>query len=97
MAKRKIQNRSESRPDVSDFNPFSEETSNSSGAMQRLIETISDKTDSPSGKLERPSSTGAEGSIRAIKDKKDWYIEFKTADGWIRSDNTSASGFKLKK
>ena len=37
MAKRKIQNRSESRPDVSDFNPFSEESSNSSGAMQRLI------------------------------------------------------------
>ena len=97
MAKRKIQNRGESRPDVSDFNPFSEETTNSSGAMQRIIEKISDKTDSPSGKQERPSSTGAEGSIRAIKDKKDWYIEFKTADGWIRSNNSSASGFKLKK
>lgn len=97
MAKRKIQNRSESRPDVSDFNPFSDESSNSSGAVQRLIETISDKTDASSGKMERPSSTGIEGSIRAIKDKKDWYIEFKTADGWIRSNNSSASGFKLKK
>ena len=97
MAKRKIQNRSESRPDVSDFNPFSDESSNSSGAVQRLIETISDKTDASSGKIERPSSTGAEGSIRAIKDKKDWYIEFKTADGWIRSNSSSASGFKLKK
>ena len=97
MAKRKIQNRSESRPDVSDFNPFSDESSNSSGAVQRLIETISDKTDASSGKMERPSSTGTEGSIRAIKDKKDWYIEFKTADGWIRSNNSSASGFKLKK
>lgn len=97
MAKRKIQNRSESRPDVSDFNPFSDESSNSSGSVQRLIETISDKTDASSGKMERPSSTGIEGSIRAIKDKKDWYIEFKTADGWIRSNNSSASGFKLKK
>ena len=40
MAKRKVQNRTESRPDVSDFNPFSDETTNASGAIQRIIEKV---------------------------------------------------------
>jgi len=97
MAKRKVQNRTESRPDVSDFNPFSDETTNASGAIQRIIEKVSEKTDKATGRAERGSETGIGGSIRAIKDKSDWYIEIKTADGWIRSDSSTASGFKLKK
>ena len=97
MAKRKVQNRTESRPDVSDFNPFSDETTNASGAIQRIIEKVSEKTDKITGRAEKDSATGAEGSIRAIKDLNDWYIEIKTADGWIRSDSSTASGFKLKK
>jgi len=97
MAKKKIQNRTEHRTDSNTFNPFSDDISTSSTGLQKLIEKISDKVDAKSGKVSKGSDVGAEGSIRATKDKENWYLEFKTADGWIRSDSSTASGFKLKK
>tara|TARA_Y100000361_G_C10853152_1_gene185450 strand:+ start:141 stop:431 length:291 start_codon:yes stop_codon:yes gene_type:complete len=96
MAK-KVQNRTEHRTDASDFNVFSDDTSVSANGLQRLIEKVSEKVDTSSGKVEKSADRGSEGSIRAVKDKTNWYLEFKTADGWIRSDSSTASGFKLKK
>ena len=38
------------------------------------------------------------GDMRVTKDSTDskYYLEMKADDGWIRSDNTSTSGFSFK-
>ena len=51
---------------------------------------------SPSAKEEK-GSVGAIGSVRVIIDGDKPYIEVKSEKGWIRSDNTSTSGFSFKK
>ena len=64
--------------------------------FQKTIETISEKVDTATGSVEMSDDTGTPGSLRVIKDGKDWYLEFNTKDGWIRSNNTSVSGFSLR-
>jgi len=79
-------------------NLFSDESTETPNSLQRVVEKMSAKVDEETGNKELPSDVGAEGSIRAIKTKTgNWRIEFKTADGWIKSDTSSSTGFILKK
>ncbi len=69
------------------------------GESNRDIETALDKqadlTDSKTSNSEQ--FAGASGTMRVTKDNNSYYLEIKTKDGWIISDNASASGFKFKK
>ena len=66
------------------------------GKSQRDIETQSDKMNHKSGQsLEE--KTGHIGTLRIIIDGERPYLEIKSKQGWVRSDNTSASGFSFKK
>jgi len=93
----KIQNRKAVRSVGSRMNPYSKDgTNRESTDLQSTIESIADKVDSAVGTVEQQQSEGSSGSIRFIKDKIDWYLEFKTSDGWVRSSNSSTSGFILR-
>jgi len=69
------------------------------GESNRDVETALDKqadlTDSKTSNSEQ--FAGASGTMRITKDGNNYYLEIKTKDGWIISDNSSASGFKFKK
>lgn len=47
---------------------------------------------------EKKTYEGKSGDMRVIKDSTDkkYYLEMKSDDGWVRSDNTSVSGFSFK-
>lgn len=93
----KVQNRKATRSVGSRMNPYSKDGTNRESAdLQNTIEAIADKVDSAIGAVEQQQSTGSSGAMRIIKDKRDWYLEFKTDDGWVRSSNSSASGFILR-
>lgn len=93
----KVQNRKVTRSVGSRMNPYSKDGTNRESAdLQGTIEAMADKIDSAIGTVEQQTSAGTFGSMRFIKDKKDWYLEFKTEDGWVRSNNSSASGFILR-
>tara|TARA_B100000131_G_C17923517_1_gene535306 strand:+ start:310 stop:615 length:306 start_codon:yes stop_codon:yes gene_type:complete len=95
---RKIQNRKITRDSGSRTNYFSDDIVSSPSDIQRTIDTIADKVDSETGRVEKSDATTSEGSIRAVKGKKNWFLEIKTSDGWIRSaeeiDNVPL--FKIK-
>ena len=46
---------------------------------------------------EKKTYAGKTGDMRVIQDQgdKEYYLEMKSDDGWVRSDNTSTSGFSL--
>ena len=46
---------------------------------------------------EEKGSAGAIGSVRIIVDGDKPFLEVKSDQGWVRSDNTSTSGFSFKK
>jgi hypothetical protein len=64
--------------------------------LQEVVEKIADKVDSSIGDVAVETQTGADGTMRFIKDRSSWYLEFKTEDGWVRSSNASDSGFILR-
>ena len=88
---RKVQNRKVTRDAGSRINYFGDEPVSSPSDIQKTIDTIADKVDSETGRVEESNSLSEEGTFRTVKDKNDWYLEIKTSDGWIRSaDNTFA-------
>ena len=48
-------------------------------------------------KKEKLNTEGKSGDIRVVGEGTDTFLEIKTEEGWVRSDNTSLSGFKFKK
>lgn len=86
---RKQQNRKTTRDTGSRINYYGDENVSSPSDIQKTIDTIADKVDSETGRVEKSNATSAEGTLRTVKDKSNWYLEIKTSDGWIRSaDNT---------
>ena len=79
-------------------NHYGEASDNSRGYsdLEYTIAKIAKKVDTPTGQVEESHDTSESGSFRVIKDKKVYYLEIKTNDGWIRSDGSSASGFVLR-
>ena len=47
---------------------------------------------------EKKTYEGKSGDVRIVKDSNDGftYLEVKADEGWIRSDNTSTSGFSFR-
>jgi len=47
---------------------------------------------------EKKTYEGKSGDMRVTKDSDDskYYLEMKSDEGWVRSDNTSTSGFSFK-
>ena len=82
---RKTQNRKVTRDTGSRINYFGDEPVSSPSDIQKTIDTIADKVDSETGRVEESNSLSEEGTFRTVKDKNDWYLEIKTNDGWIRS------------
>ena len=47
-------------------------------------------------KLEKLNTEGKSGDIRVSQEGTDTFLEIKTDDGWVRSDNSATSGFVYK-
>ena len=79
-------------------NHYGDNSDNSRGYsdLEYTISTIAKKVDIPTGQVEEPEDTSESGAFRVVKDKKVYFLEIKTNDGWIRSDGSSASGFTLR-
>jgi len=79
-------------------NHYGESSDNSRGFsdLEYTINKIAEKVDTPTGTVEKTDDMGNAGEFRVVKDKKTYFLEIRTEDGWIRSDNSTASGFSLK-
>ena len=90
---RKISNRKATKSVGSRTNIYSDSSEMTQSDLQRTVDGIAEKVDSETGRVESDSSKGAEGSVRAVKEKNEWYLEVKTSDGWIKS---LEGAFKIK-
>jgi len=77
-------------------NHFSDEPMDATKDIVDKIDSLTDKTDMKTGAVQESGSDSTVGSMRIVKDGELYYVELKTGDGWIRSDNTSASGFSIR-
>ena len=62
------------------------------------INEVIDSVNQGSSVEEKKTYEGKSGDMRVTKDSDDskYYLEMKSDDGWVRSDNTSTSGFSFK-
>ena len=79
-------------------NHYGDSSDNSRGYsdLEYTISKIAKKVDIPTGQVEESEDASESGALRVVKDKKVYFLEIKTNDGWIRSDGSSASGFTLR-
>jgi len=63
------------------------------------LNEVIDSVNQSSSVEEKKTYAGKTGDMRVIQDQGDkkYYLEMKSDDGWVRSDNTSTSGFSFKK
>jgi len=66
------------------------------GRTKRDMEIQADKMLHKSGQGSEEKD-GSVGTLRIIIDGERPYLEIKSKKGWVRSDNTSVSGFSFKK
>ena len=61
------------------------------------INEVIDSVNQGSTVEEKKTYQGKSGDVRVIKDaNKKYYLEIKSDEGWVRSDNTSTSGFSFR-
>ena len=68
----------------------------SAGRNQRDTHYQSDK-DIDKSVSDKENKDGVVGTMRIVIDGEKPFLEVKSSEGWVRSDNTSASGFSFKK
>ena len=90
MLKKKI------RTVTTGVNHYSDEPVDSVNEVSRKLDEVNDKLDVKTSQSQEAGPAGSAGSMRIIRDGELYYLELKTADGWIRSDNTSTSGFTIR-
>ena len=90
MLKKKI------RTVTTGLNHYSNEPVDSTVEVSRKLDEVNDKHDVKTSQSQETGPAGVVGSMRVIRDGELYYLEFKTADGWIRSDNASVSGFSIR-
>ena len=94
MIKRKI------RTMTTGVNHYSDEPVDATNEVSRKLDEVNDKLDVKTAQSQEAGPAGVVGTMRIIRDASEdgelYYLEFKTADGWIRSDNTSVSGFSIR-
>ena len=61
----------------------------------RALDKVSNIVDTETSESEQ--RIGNSGTMRIVKTGKNYRLELKTKDGWIVSDNSSATGFSFKK
>ena len=62
------------------------------------LNEVIDSVNQSSSVEEKKTYAGKTGDMRVVQDQGDeegYYLEMKSDDGWVRSDNTSTSGFSL--
>jgi len=77
------------------LNHYSKEDNNETNKRITGKQIDEQKNKDISGGKEQKS--GAIGTIRVVFDGAEPFVEIKSDKGWIRSNNTSASGFSIKK
>jgi len=90
MLKKKI------RTVTTGLNHYSDEPVDATNEVSRRLDEVNDKLDVKTAQSQEAGPAGVVGTMRIIRDGELYYLEFKTADGWIRSDNASASGFSIR-
>ena len=62
------------------------------------INEVIDSVNQGNSVEEKKTYEGKSGDMRVTKDSDDskYYLEMKSDEGWVRSDNTSTSGFSFK-
>ena len=90
MLKKKI------RTMTTGVNHYSDEPVDSINEVSRKLDEVNDKLDVKTSQSQETGPAGTIGSMRVIRDGELYYLELKTADGWIRSDSSSASGFSIR-
>ena len=90
MLKKKI------RTVTTGINHYSDEPVDSINEVSRKLDEVNDKLDVKTAQSQEAGPAGSIGSMRVIRDGELYYLELKTADGWIRSDSSSASGFSIR-
>ena len=63
------------------------------------LNEVIDSVNQSSSVEENKTYAGKTGDMRVIQDQGDkkYYLEMRSDEGWVRSDNTSTSGFSFKK
>ena len=63
------------------------------------INEVIDSVNQESSTEEKKGFEGKSGDMRIAVDPSDkkYYLEMRSDEGWVRSDNTSTSGFSFKK
>ena len=70
---------------------------NTERALQELYKKLNEIIDAVNQPTTREGSQSTTETIRRVKNNDGSYsIQFKVGDGWIVSDNTESTGFKLK-
>lgn len=77
-------------------NHYSDESADAKVELGRKLDEVVDKFDAKTSQSQETGSAGATGSMRVIRDGELYYLELKTADGWVRSDSSSSSGFSIR-
>ena len=61
------------------------------------INEVIDSVNQGSTVEEKKTHQGKSGDVRVVKDPdKKYYLEVKSDEGWVRSNNTSTSGFSFR-
>lgn len=90
MAKTRRNNPNISRTSNSNVNHYSEDPKDLRDVDRTVDATINKE-------VSNKESSGTVGSVRIIVEGDTPYLEVKGKEGWVRSNNTSASGFSFKK
>ena len=81
------------RSGISGVNHYSDADTGNRDSERMADESLNRETTGTEAK----AGTGAVGSIRIVVDGESPYLEVMSSQGWVRSDNTSTSGFSFKK
>lgn len=70
---------------------------NTERALQELYKKLNEIIDAVNADSTREGSQATTETMRRVKNNDDTYtMEFKVKEGWVESDGTEATGFKLK-
>tara|TARA_R110000824_G_scaffold125397_2_gene284481 strand:- start:355 stop:630 length:276 start_codon:yes stop_codon:yes gene_type:complete len=91
MAKTRRNNPNITRTSNANVNHYSDDPNDYFRDANRSIDSTINK------EVSNKESQGAVGTIRIVIEGDTPYLEVKSEQGWVKSTNTSASGFSFKK
>tara|TARA_R100001463_G_scaffold126770_2_gene184597 strand:- start:9426 stop:9701 length:276 start_codon:yes stop_codon:yes gene_type:complete len=91
MGKIRRKNPNIKRTANSGINHYSSDATSTRDSNYQIDKTVEKTTTS------KEEKDGAVGTMRIVVDGEKPFLEIKSKEGWVRSDNSSASGFSFKK